>query len=172
MIGGTISKDAAPATLIDPEADSITSLTRESLWEIMVAIGHAWGNLEDDSVAVRSSWLEFIRAKVEQPPSYAGEYQNAVAVLQELKGLYGDQAFHKLFFEAGIPPGPPVTRLAHAKHYVVDELIRMQVVASGFRGFARPSSFNYKGFVGGSRYNRLPRVRRYEPEGTARGDAS
>lgn len=164
LIGGTVCHLTIPATLIDPEARLLSFRERERLWEIFTEIGKAWKNLEDDSLTVRSSWLEFIHAKTMQQPSYAGEYANAIAVIQELERIYGrEQAFHKLFFENGIPDGPPTTRVAHAKVYVIDEFIRMQVVAGGFKGFIKPSAKNYKGYVGGSRYNLEPRVRAYEP---------
>ncbi len=82
--------------------------------------------------------------------------------------MYGhEDAFRRLFLENGIPDGPPTTRLAHAKTYVIDEFIRVQVVASGFKGFAQPASLNYKGYVGGSRYIETPRVRAYQPKGGA-----
>ena len=49
----------------------------------------------------------------------------------------------------------PNTRLGHAKHYVIDEFISVLVLAGGFRGLA---GWNYKGFLGGSRFNRAARV--------------
>ena len=165
MIGGTICHTVVPATLIDAEDKLLSAKDRAFLWDnIFVEIGRCWNNLPHDSAGVKSSWLEFIQAKTENEPSYIGEYTNAIAVAQELIERYGrEEAFTLLFLRNGIPDVPPTTRLAHAKRYVIDEFIRMQVVGSGFRGFIRPHSFNYKGFVAGSRYNRLPRVRRYEP---------
>jgi len=158
-IGGTLSRVAVAATLLDPEAQTLSHADRERLWELFVEIGRCWGNLGDDSASVKSSWLEFIEAKTQSPPSYIGEYRNAVTVLQELVELYGrDKAYALLLLRSGIPDGPPTTRLAHLKRYVVDEFIRVQVVASGFKGFGKPAPLNYRGFVGGSRYNRLPRV--------------
>ena len=85
------------------------------------------------------------------------------ATQQARARLANDEAYRQLFLQNGIPAGPPVTRLAHAKRYVIDELIRVQVVAGGFKGFVSPSPANYNGYVGGSRYNRLPRVVAYEP---------
>ena len=164
LIGGEISQGQVAATLIDPEDRSLGEAQLDELWEIFQAIGKFWENLSADSSEVKSSWREFMVAKTESPPSYIGEYLNALAVTQELKAMYGEEeAYTLLFIRNGIPEGPPTTRLAHAKRYVVDEFIRMQVVASGFKGFAKPTSFNYQGYVGGSRYNRLPRVRSYPP---------
>jgi hypothetical protein len=165
MIGGIICHMQVPPTLIDPEDKFLSPHQRDQLWGIFVEIGRCWRNLPEDSISVKSSWLEFIRAKTENEPSYVGEYANAIAVVQELVRMYGHQeAFSLLFLRNGIPDGAPVTRLAHAKQYVIDEFIRMQIVASGFRGFVKPTSLNYNGFVGGSRYNRLPRARLYTPQ--------
>lgn len=165
MIGGTICHTQVAATLIDWENKLLTRQERDFLWSIFVEIGKCWKNLPEDSVRVKSSWLEFIQAKTENEPTYTGEYANAVAVLQELIQIYGhNEAYTLLFLRNGIPAGPPTTRLAHAKRYVIDEFIRVQIVASGFKGFSAPEGLNYHGFVGGSRYNRLPRVRAYRPE--------
>lgn len=167
LIGGQVCQDKVLATLIDPEDHHLTALQKEQLWEIFVEIGRAWQNLDDDSASVKSSWLEFVHAKTSQEPSYVGEYANAIAVVQELIQMYGrGEAFNKLFFANGIPDGPPTTRVAHAKVYVINEFIRMQVVAGGFKGFVQPSALNYKGYIGGSRYNLQARVRAYDPTQT------
>lgn len=164
MIGGTICHMQVPPTLIDPEDKFLSPHQRDRLWGIFVEIGRCWQNLPEDSIKVKSSWLEFIRAKTENEPSYVGEYANAIAVVQELVEMYDKEAFSLLFLHNGIPDGAPVTRLAHAKQYVIDEFIRMQIVASGFKGFVKPTSLNYNGYVGGSRYNRLPHFRLYTPK--------
>lgn len=164
MIGGPFCRGVVPAELLDHEDSVLSAATVEGLWNIFVEIGRCWNNLDDDSAGVRSSWLEFIHAKTTQPPSYVGEYCNAVSVVQELQELYGSSAFVLLFLKSGVPEGPPTTRLAHAKRYVVDEFIRMQIVASGFRGFVKPRSYNYNGFIRGSRFNERPRARMYEPK--------
>jgi hypothetical protein len=155
-----------PATLIDAEDRLLSAADREFLWGIFVEIGRCWENLPDDSASVKSSWLEFLHAKTDDEPSYIGEYANAIAVVQELVEMYGrEKAFTLLFLRSGIPDGAPTTRLAHAKRYVIDEFIKVQIVASGFKGFNKPNAYNYGGYVGGSRYNRLPRVRAYVPKG-------
>ena len=163
MIGGTVCHLTVPATLIDPEARLLTFYEREQLWDIFMEIGHAWNNIGEQSSSIKSSWLEFIQAKTQKEPSYVGEYANAIAVVQELEQMYGrPSAFEKLFFAHGIPDGPPTTRLAHAKTYVINEFIRVQIVAGGFKGFIKPTALNYKGYVGGSRYNLTARVRAYD----------
>lgn len=166
MIGGPVAQSKVPSTLLDHENRELAKPDRDELWELLVAIGTTWGNLPYRSAAIRSSWLEFIAAKTEVAPSYVGEYTSAAAVLRELRAIYGaERVYEVLFFEHGIPPGEPTTRLAHLKRFVVDEFIRMQIVASGFKDFvdtARPTdgNANYNGYVGGSRYNLVARVRR------------
>jgi hypothetical protein len=179
-IGGAISQGKVDATLIDPEDQILTVAARDKLWEIFVEIGRAWDNVPDDSAGLRSSWLEFIEAKTQKQPSYVGEYANAVSVVQELVELYGrEKAFAQLFFVTGAGDGPPLTRLAHVKKYVVNEFIRVQITASGFRGFAdeemtKDSIFsphrplNYAGFIRGSRYNERPQARLYDPRKPAK----
>jgi hypothetical protein len=179
-VGGEISNAKVDATLIDHEDQTLSAATRERLWEVFVEIGRAWDNVSDDSAGMRSSWLEFIEARIHQPPSYAGEYANAVSVLQELIDMYGrEKAYARLFFATGAGDGPPLTRLAHVKKYVVNEFIRVQITASGFRGFAdekmtKESIFskrrplNYAGFIRGSRYNERPQARLYEPSKPAK----
>jgi hypothetical protein len=164
MIGGPISHDPVTSPLIDVEADSLSEADRAALWHLFVEIGRCWGNLDDDSASVKSSWLEFIEAKTTTTPSYFGEYRNAVTVMRELVDQYGHvQAYAFLLLRSGIPDGPPTTRLAHLKRYVVDEFIRVQVVAGGFKGFGKPSPVNYNGYVGGSRFNRLQRSTAWVP---------
>lgn len=166
MIGGPLSSAAVPSTLLDTENRVLSDADRDELWKLLVAIGKAWQNLPYNSAAIRSSWLEFVAAKTEVDPSYVGEYTNAAAVLRELQTLYGEEeAYDRLFFANEIPAGPPTTRLAHLKTFVVDEFIRMQIVASGFKDFVGYSrredgNPNYNGYVGGSRYNLVARVRR------------
>lgn len=165
MIGGEYCHDKIDARLIPQEQQELTQYERDRLWRLFQKIGLCWDDLyfrAKDSSNLRSSWLEFIEAKTTTEPTYIGEYSNAVSVIDELVQLYGeDTAFPLLFFRNGIPEGPPTTRLAHAKKYVVDEFIRVNVVASGFKSFGGK---NYKGYIGGSRYNLRARVRRYVPD--------
>ncbi|HEY0312909.1 MAG TPA: hypothetical protein VGC56_10495 [Allosphingosinicella sp.] len=169
-----IANAAVEANLLDHEDDFLPGAAREKLWEIFVEIGRTWQNVRNDSAGLRSSWLEFVEAKTKSPPSYVGEYANGVSVMQELVGLLGrEEAYRMLFFASGVPDKPPVTRLAHAKKYVVDEFIAVQITASGFRGFVdnefstnRP--LNYAGFIRGSRYNERPTARLYAPAMTTR----
>lgn len=151
--------------LLVGEGQTLTKYERDALWRLFVYIGRCWKNVSKDSMGLKSSWLEFIAAKTETSPSYTAEYSNAVLVIDELIAHYGEaDAFYRLFFQNGIPSGPPLTKLAHTKAYVVDEFIRVQIVASGFRGYGgrKNRGKNYNGFVRGSRYNWTERTRSFK----------
>jgi hypothetical protein len=163
-IGGKVCKAPLDANLLAGKRRILTDRERSSLWRIFMEIGRFWNNVLNDSDNLKSSWLEFIEAKTTSQPSYAAEYSNAVLVVDELITQYGEkEAFTRLFLRNGIPSGPPLTRLAHAKKYVVDEFIRVNIVAGGFRSFG---GRNYNGYLGGSRYNELSVVRDYKPQKT------
>lgn len=161
MIGNLICQANADPGLFPGDGQELTQYHREVLWRVFVEIGKCWKNVKWDSSNLKSSWLDLIKAKTEFAPSYAGEYINAVYVIQELIAMYGEtDAFANLFLNNGIPDGPATTRLAHAKKYVINEFIEMQVLASGFKHFGGPNS-NYHGYVKGSRYSLMPEVREF-----------
>lgn len=145
----------------------------EELWALFRSIGEYWQNTTESSVGQRSSWTEFVILRCSEKPSYIAEYENALKVVAELKAEFGATAYHELL-NRGLPKqGAPWTLFDHAKKFVVDEFIRVQVVAGGFRGFGSDSDgsnrairrpLNYNGFVRGSRYNRLIQVRAYSPK--------
>lgn len=86
-----------------------------------------------------------------------------------IRKKWHEEAFHYLFFESNIShKDPPTTRLAHCKVYVVNEFIRMQMVAGAFKAwgskFGGKRGKNYKGYLGGSRYNESSKVRAYKPK--------
>jgi len=170
MIGGPVCNEVIPTSLIFAEGQDLTHRNKEALWEIFEAIGINWFNTIFDSNNQRSSWYEMIKAKTENAPNYAGEYVNAIYVTNELKAMYGKgDAYRKLFFESGVDnDAPPTTRLAHCKVFVVNEFIRMQITAGGFKSWGDKNggerAKNYHGFLGGSRYNRVVKVRHYDPE--------
>lgn len=176
MIGGPYCQSSLEPGLLSGAGQQLTPSERAELWKLFQAIGHVWENLlssATDSANLKSSWLDFIEAKINFEPSYVAEYSNAVLCVNELIEEYGEshadddiEVYRMLFLESEIPEGPPTTRLAHAKKYVIDEFIRVNVVASGFKSFGRPDNHgkNYKGYLGGSRYNIRPKVRAYVPE--------
>jgi len=160
MIGGIVCNETVDSGMLVGDGQLLSHADREFLWRVFVKIGETWRNVRYESSNLKSSWLEMLAAKSGVAPSYTAEYVNAVRVVQELIDMYGDDAFRKLFLDNHIPPGPPVTRLAHAKKYVINEFIIMQVMASGFKHFGGK---NYAGYVKGSRYNEVPLVREYRP---------
>jgi hypothetical protein len=160
MIGGIVCNETVDSGMLVGDGQLLSHADREFLWRVFVKIGETWRNVRYESSNLKSSWLEMLAAKSGVAPSYTAEYVNAVRVVQELIDMYGDDAFRKLFLDNHIPPGPPVTRLAHAKKYVINEFIIMQVMASGFKHFGGK---NYAGYVKGSRYNEIPLVREYRP---------
>lgn len=158
---GEICNEVIPAGLIQSENQILTIAQKDSLWKLFTQIGQVWQNVNYESSNLKSSWLEMIEAKTTVSPSYVGEYINATYVIHELLRLNTEvEAYVKLFLVYKQPPGPPVTRLAHAKTYVVNEFITMQVMASGFKHFGGK---NYHGYVKGSRYSRQDLVRVYKP---------
>lgn len=149
--------------LLPVRDEILTDQEHDRLWDLYGAIARNW---EIPDVAnQRSSWEEFIREKTGQPPCFVAEYSNAVAVVREVTALYGEEAgFRMIFLKHGLPAGPPLTRLAHAKAFVVDEFMRIQVLLGGFKSFVADEDkelTNYEGYMGGSRYNRRPTVRPY-----------
>ncbi len=172
MIGGFVCNENISSGLIFAEGQDLTYENKEALWKIFEAIGENWFNTIYESNNQRSSWYEMIKAKTENAPNYTGEYVNAIYVLNELYQQYGEkEAFHKLFFESEVDNNaPPTTRLAHCKIYVVNEFIRVQITAGGFKSWGEKNggeqARNYHGFLGGTRYNRIPSVRAYEPNTT------
>ena len=143
----------------------------ERLWDLFQQIGRTWDNISADSAGQRSSWLEFIDLRCIKEPSYLAEYQSALQVVQELVDAFGlVEGYRQLFFNRELTadtdnPSKTMTRLRHAKIFVVDEFIRVQIVAGGFRGFGgRNRAYNYNGFIRGTRYNRVQRVRTYRPK--------
>lgn len=148
--------------LLPGDIQELTAREIDILWRLFQAIGRVWQDIGQDSVNIKSDWLEFVHAKTRVAPSYTGEYSNAASCLTELINKYGeDAAYQTLLLEHGMPdpPPPPLTRVAHAKVYVINEFIRVQVAKAGFKSW---KGSNYKGFIGGSRYNRKPRARSAE----------
>jgi len=170
MIGGSVCNEQVSASLIFAEGQELTHENKEALWEIFEAIGETWQNTIYNSNNQRSSWFEMLKAKTGNAPNYTGEYVNAIYVLNELYTQYGKkEAFKKLFFESGVDnSAPPTTRLAHCKVFVVNEFIRMQITAGGFKSWGDANggeqAKNYHGFLAGTRYNRTPRVRAFDED--------
>jgi hypothetical protein len=185
-LGGKHCLTTVAPTLIFSEPCPLPENKIEKLWQIFAQIGEHWKDVYNESKNLKSAWLEMIKVKTEQQPSYSAEYNNAILIIEELIQLYGEQnAYQQLFFSYKIPHSQPekdtekpqpilTTLLAHAKYYVVDEFIRMQVLSGGFKHFGGQSNesgevikvkgVNYKGFVKGSRYRNENLVRTFAPK--------
>jgi len=183
-LGGKLSQTTITANLMFSEPCTLSASQIEKLWQIFAHIGEHWKDVYNESKNLKSAWLEMIKVKTEQQPSYSAEYKNAILVIEELIQLYGAQeAYQKLFFSYKVPHNQPenetekphailTTLLAHTKYYVVDEFIRMQVLSGGFKHFGGQSKtsgevikvkgVNYKGYVKGSRYNNEQLARIFE----------
>lgn len=152
-----------PGQMLVTTEQVLSKIELEMLWKLFVAISNEWRI--ENVMAQRSGWLEFVAVKMESSPDFTAEYSNAASVVEELLSVYGDPAgYRMLLIDHGIAPGPPQTRVAHAKRFVVDEFIRVQIVLGGFKSFVDPAErdeVNYRGYMGGSRYQRLRPVRRY-----------
>jgi hypothetical protein len=129
----------------------------DKLWEVFVRIGKTWGAAGDDPLYQRSQWLEFIAARCKEEPSYLAEYRSGLGVLAELKATHGDGVWDVLFFNHGVTPGPPATRLGHLRVFVVEEFIKVWLTTGGFRSYG---AGNYNSYVSGSRFAVLPAYRR------------
>ncbi len=170
LIGGDFSSEPLAAKLLPSEPRELTDAEVQSLWRIFVEIGTAWDNIVHDSAGLKSSWLEFLGAKTTRRPSYVAEYVNAIQVIDDLIE-HEDEPFHKLFFDNGLSCGALDTRLAHTKNFVVDEFIKVQIVAGGFKSFVEPDEppairpdnvSNHRAFIAASRYSRILPVRPYK----------
>src|SRR4051794_31122454 len=117
-IGGEYCRADLEPGLLQGEGQFLTDYERDSLWRLFCEIGRCWHDVINDSANLKSTWLEFIETRTTNSPSYVAEYSNAVSVVDELIEIHGEvDAFALLFLSKGIPDGPPVTRLAHAKRY-------------------------------------------------------
>jgi hypothetical protein len=155
---------AVSADLLPGDIQQLTAQELDVLWRLFQEVGRTWNCTKTDSSNIRSDWREFIQAKTSVAPSYTGEYSSAVSCVSELILTFGEkEAFRKLLIDHGIDgKAPPLTRIAHLKVYVVNEFIRVQIAKEGFKSW---QGSNYKGFLGGSRFNRKPRARIATGEG-------
>lgn len=156
MIGGPISRQEFPIRLLPSNPGRLAAGQVEGLWEVFVHIGKTWGAPEEEPLYQRSQWLEFLNVKTEQEPSYLAEYRSGLEVLNELERLHGEGRWQKLFFEHGVT-GPPTTRLAHLRVFVVEEFIKVWLTSGGFKSYG---AGNYNSYISGSRSAVRPPYRR------------
>ena len=140
MIGGPICHGVIPATLLDHEDRVLSAAARQSLWALFVEIGRCWGNLDDDSASVHSSWLEFVEAKTTR--------RRATSASTSTRSPSSRSSIGSTARE-GVLPAVPTQR--HPRRPADDapgarQALRrrrvhpVQIVAGGFKGFAKPAS--------------------------------
>lgn len=142
--------------LISAKPRALQAAEITGLWEILEAIVEVWcpdsgpGRGAARAAKSRSSWLEFVRLRADsgEAPSYVGEYENALQVLETLNAAHGEQAMPMLLFAPKTVSAE--CRLGHAKKYVADEFMSVAIVSGGFRHFG---GRNFAGYLGGSRFN-------------------
>jgi hypothetical protein len=164
-----------PGDLMKADARPLDPGDLERLWEILAAINANWRlfwNEDEDPkdhslLRIRSSWREFVRLRSDPPgekpqPSYAAEYDNAIAVVDALKTSDPDSVWDILFSVgtsgARAPSdGATVTaaQLLHAKKFVIDEFMTVLVTTGGFKAFG---GRNTHGYMAGSRTSRTVRI--------------
>lgn len=147
-----------PPMLTSPLAP-LTEKQIASLWNIFRAIPVHW-QIEFDVVLIRSRWLDMLEARCSGAPNFLPEYSNAAQVHDALIGKLGEAAAIARIFGATTitDSNQALTRIAHAKFYVVNDFIRCFIASGGFRAFV-PKARNHAGFMGGSRFREWPPVR-------------
>ena len=138
------------------DEDPLSDTELATLWGVLPAIEMAW-ELEQVNNQLRSQWKDLIAARSSEPNSYLAEFKNSAAVLAELSSLNPSEFVELVFFRTIVDrPSDVVTRLDHAKFFVINDFIRFLVLSGGFRQFG---ARNYRGFMGGSRFADTPPVR-------------
>ena len=139
------------------------SRTLARLWGLFVALGTHWQNNEDPE-SMKSNFLVFITNRIRLDPSYADEYRNAAAVLDELITELGEtRAYEKLMTDPAANISPPATRIAHARQRVSNEFIALQLALGGFKAFG---ATNYLGYISGPNIAGQPPYRIYRRRGS------
>ncbi len=152
--------------LLAAEPGSLPEGLEDFLWELLDEIGKRW-NFKAPSSGTRSSWTEFVTLRCETKPSYLEEYRNAQEVVESLAVSGSMDRVGDLFNHTSPRKlDEHSTRIDHAKKLVIDEFLTVRIVAGGFREFGgrNKRAYNYNGFIRGTRYNRVMRVRAYQPE--------
>jgi len=127
------------------------------LWDLFCAIPTHWG-LTFNTQLLRSRWNDMIAVRSSGPPDRRHAFVDAAAVF---KALRNQQPEHlKLIFSDTVvrESKDGMTRLEHAKLFVINDFLRCFVAMGGFRAFV-PEGRNYTGFLGGSRFREWAPVR-------------
>lgn len=137
-----------PGQLLEPDRE-LTEAETDTLWRVFVKIESVW-KFKPMAESFHSQWVDMVKARMANVPSYRGEYINAAAVIAELETMEIGSWEELLFFTTVVTEAAKAkSRLEHTKFYVVNDFIRCFVLLGGFTDFG---GRNYTGFMGGSRF--------------------
>jgi len=136
----------------------LTSAEVESLWHLFSAIPTHW-SVPFNPNLLRSRWNDMLEARSGPPVDRRSAFINAAAVFEALRQAQAVDPLKLVFVDTIITKElPGLTRLQHAKLFVVNDFIRCFVAMGGFRAFV-PEGRNYGAFLGGSRFREWAPVR-------------
>ncbi len=107
-------------------------------WQLPIELDTYFGQLKHD-----------LELKTREKPAYLTEYENAVQVVNRVRGELesDDQSWSSLLFAEFPASDLDSTRIGRARHFVFSELIAHQIPISGaFKSFGL---VNYRGYFGG-----------------------
>jgi len=107
-------------------------------WQLRIELDTYFGQLKHD-----------LELKTREKPAYLTEYENAVQVVNRVRGELesDDQSWSSLLFAEFPASDLAATRIGRARHFVFSEIIAHQIPISGaFKSFGL---VNYRGFFGG-----------------------
>ena len=107
-------------------------------WQLPTELDTYFGQLKND-----------LELKSRQKPAYLTEYENAVQLVNRVRGELesDDQSWSSLLFAEFPASDLASTRIGRARHFVFSELIAHQIPISGaFKSFGL---VNYRGYFGG-----------------------
>lgn len=114
-----------------PEEKFPDSAVLESMWILFVEIGK-FRKIHFKSRKMKSSFEAFITTRIRYYPFYLDEYKNAAEVMDKLINELGRaKGFKKLFTDLSANIPPPVTKLARARQWVVNEFNFLLLVLTG-----------------------------------------
>ncbi len=152
--GGSLCNERIGTEILDSSGEEFDQDVPNVLWSLFQAINQAWGD-SSETDSFKLQWEEFVDLRINNNPSYKGEYANATIVLRELFQKYGQEgAYARLLFNSELSDDD--TRLAHVKKYVVDEFIKVHLTLGGFKHYG---ARNYNSFFGGPRNTTPPPYR-------------
>lgn len=138
------AKSQNPLSLLQaPLGDPV----RQAMWRLFVQIGIFWRNVADAS-EYQTRFFSFLQNRIDLNPLYRGYYEMAASEIDALIAELGEEeAYRKLFTDAGANQAPPTTPLQVARQLVSNEFVALQLAMGGFKAFGAE---NYCGYFGGA----------------------